>query len=31
MEKHGLILKPDPDYVYKIMLVGKFDINGEIS
>lgn len=31
MAKHGLFLKSDPDYVYKIMFVGKFDINGEIS
>lgn len=23
MKKHGLILEPDPDYVYKIMFVGK--------
>lgn len=25
MTHHGLILKPNPDYVYKIMLVGKIE------
>ena len=30
MAKHGLFLKSNPVYVHKIMLVGKFDINGEM-